>query len=182
MLDPAGNLRVGKPGCSVPPSLLNRASSHGPLRRPQVDTSTTPGSLVPMLGDGAVSGLSLSDQLGDLAPGSMLVTPITRGPVLKVNGPSGNEFDPPSGMSTPVKAAWWPVWARACLQDYRRFAPVHRGSCNMLFADGSVRGFVDTNDDGLLNNGFPASGGFADDQVELTTEDVVSSYSLSPNK
>lgn len=182
LLDPAGNLRVGKPGCSVPPSLANRASSHGPLRRPQVDTSSTPASLVPMLGDGAASGLSLSDQLGDLAPGTLLVMPFTRGPVLKLAGSFGNEFDPPGGFTVPNKATWWPVWAKGCLQDYRQFAPVHRRSCNILFADGSVRGLSDANDEGLLNNGFPANGGFADDVVELTAEDIASSYSLSPDK
>ena len=99
-----------------------------------------------------------------------------------VAGSFGNEFDPPGGFTVPNKATWWPVWAKGCLQDYRQFAPVHRRSCNILFADGSVRGLSDANDEGLLNNGFPATGGFADDVVELTTEDIASSYSLSPDK
>jgi prepilin-type N-terminal cleavage/methylation domain-containing protein/prepilin-type processing-associated H-X9-DG protein len=180
LLDPSGNLRVGKPGCTIPPSLTNRASSHGPLRRPQVDTSSTPASLVPMLGDGMASNTSLSDQLGDLPAGSLLVLPLTGGPVL---ASGANQFQPPAFAPGTSKSAWWPVWAKDCLQDYRQFATVHRGSCNILFADGSVRGFRETVDDGLLNNGFPATAdSFANDQVELPVDEVVSTYSLSPNK
>ena len=63
---------------------------------------------------------------------------------------------------------WWAVWNRQVLQDYRKFAPIHRGTCNILFADGGVRALADDNDDGLLNNGFPAlaGSGFADDTLE----------------
>jgi prepilin-type N-terminal cleavage/methylation domain-containing protein/prepilin-type processing-associated H-X9-DG protein len=181
LLDAAGNLRNGKPGCAIPPSLLNRASTKGPLKRPQVDTSTTPASMVPLLGDGALSGNTLSDTLGDLEPGTLLVVPFTRGPVLPVSGAYGSEFDPPGGFTVASKATWWPVW-RSCLQDYRQFAPVHRKSCNILFVDGSVRGFNDTNDDGFLNVGFPASGGLASDEVELPPDDVARAYNLSPDK
>jgi prepilin-type N-terminal cleavage/methylation domain-containing protein/prepilin-type processing-associated H-X9-DG protein len=183
LLDPAGNLRNGNVGCTVPPSLANRSSSQGPLKRPHVDTSTTPASLVPMLGDGGQSGQTLSDQLGDLTAGSLLVTPFTRGPVLMADTPPyGPEFSPPGGFTVPNKAVWWPIWAKQCLQDYRQFAAVHRGSTNILFADGSVRGFNDANDDGYLNNGFLASGGFSSSEVELLPDDVASKYSLNPNK
>jgi prepilin-type processing-associated H-X9-DG protein len=181
LVDPAGNLRNSKVGCSLPPSLTNRVSTRGPLKRPQVDTSTTPASLVPLLGDGASSTLTLSDTVGDLERGSMLVIPFTRGPVLPVSGTYGAEFDPPGGFTLASKAIWWPVW-RSCVQDYRQFAPVHRQSCNILFADGSVRSFSDSNDDGYLNNGFPASGGFGSTEIELPVNDVVSTYNLSPNK
>ena len=40
------------------------------------------------------------------------------------------------------------------LQDYRAFSPVHKGTCNILYADGSVRTLDDLNEDGFLNNGF----------------------------
>jgi prepilin-type processing-associated H-X9-DG protein len=43
------------------------------------------------------------------------------------------------------------------LQDYRDFGPVHGGgkggSCNILFADGSIKSFNDTTGDGYLNPG-----------------------------
>ena len=182
LLDPAGNLRNGNVACGIPPSLANRASTQGPLKRPQVDTSTTPSSLVPMLGDGGQSGQTLSDQLGDISAGSLLVMPFTRGPVLEASGAHGSEFDPPGGFTVPSKAVWWPVWAKQCRQDYRQFAAVHRGSCNILFADGSVRSFNDANDDAMLNNGFPATGGFVSDEIEVPADEMASSYSLNPTK
>jgi prepilin-type processing-associated H-X9-DG protein len=182
LLDPAGNLRNGNVACTIPPSLGSRASTLGPLKRPQVDTSTTPASLVPMLGDGGQSGQTLSDQLGDLSGGTLLVLPFTRGPVLVASGAHGSEFNPPGGFTVPNKAVWWPVWAKQCLQDYRQFGAVHRGSANILFADGSVRSFNDVNEDGLLNNGFPASGGFVSDEIESPPDDLASAFSLSPNR
>jgi prepilin-type processing-associated H-X9-DG protein len=62
------------------------------------------------------------------------------------------------------------------LQDYRDAGPVHNGNCNILFADGSIRTFSDTNGDGYLNPGFKVAGatpaqlakiGYRDDRVEL---------------
>ena len=51
------------------------------------------------------------------------------------------------------------------LQDYRDFGPVHGsgqgGSGNILFADGSVKSFVDANADGFLNPGFAWAAGRA---------------------
>ena len=43
------------------------------------------------------------------------------------------------------------------------------------------RNFIDTNGDGLLNNGFEstAASGFSDNTVELPTDSVFSAYSLS---
>ena len=60
------------------------------------------------------------------------------------------------------------------LQDYRDFAPVHGGNCNILFADGNIRSFKDRNGDGYLNPGFDVSAvtdtsksGYTDNTVEL---------------
>ena len=66
------------------------------------------------------------------------------------------------------------------MQDFRAFAPVHKRTCNILFADGSVRSFIDVNKDGYLNNGFEATGtnGFRDNQIELPEQSIESSYSL----
>jgi len=66
------------------------------------------------------------------------------------------------------------------LQDYRGFAPVHQGLCNVLMADGSVKALKDSNDDGLINNGFPqaSGGGFADDVIEVEDHQLFSKASL----
>jgi prepilin-type processing-associated H-X9-DG protein len=74
---------------------------------------------------------------------------------------------------------WWSKW-NATRQDYRAFAPVHRGACNILFADGSVRSYLDNNQDGLLNNGFQAStgNGFTSDKIELPDEEFINRWTL----
>ena len=84
---------------------------------------------------------------------------------------------------------WWGGWAKQTRQDYRDFAPVHgtrsNRSVNTLFADGSVRSYVDTNSDGFLNNGFNPTAytgagtiGFTDGEIELPVEEFFSAYSL----
>jgi prepilin-type N-terminal cleavage/methylation domain-containing protein/prepilin-type processing-associated H-X9-DG protein len=76
----------------------------------------------------------------------------------------------------------------AHLQDYRDMAPAHAGSCNVLFADGSVRSFKDTNGDGYLNPGFNISGlttsqiaqiGYTDSTVELDPSVIFSGVMLA---
>ncbi len=110
--------------------------------------------------------------------GETTTASFTRGPVLPTtleppSFPLGTPRDGPNG--------WWGVWNRQVRQDYRQFAPLHRGSCNILFADGGVRAITDENDDMLLNNGFPASqvSGFADDTVEAAPQELMSFYSLN---
>jgi prepilin-type N-terminal cleavage/methylation domain-containing protein/prepilin-type processing-associated H-X9-DG protein len=184
LLTPNGNLRLGKPGCGEPATPTSRSCTRGPLKRNMLDTSATPANLVPLLGDGAESGRTLSLELGELSAGTSLVISLTRGPVLK-SGPG--EFTPIGAATfgaSDTKAVWWPVWAQQCLQDYTNFAPVHRGSANIVFADGSVRSYRDANDDGVLNSGFDASVAtpFADPTVELPEDEVFSLYSLNARK
>ena len=83
---------------------------------------------------------------------------------------------------------------RTYLQSTLSFMALHGGSkgrqLNMLFADGSVRSYVDLNGDGFLNPGFPvprnltddeyASIGYRDGTVELPKAEVFSGVFLAP--
>lgn len=174
LLDNSGNPHSDKSGC--PASATARASAIGPLTQKHLDSSDISTSLVPLLGCGATSG-RLTMQIGPHGVGSPVTCIMTRGPVLKdtMKTPGFSAGTPRGGES-----GWWTVWTKQTLQDYREFAPVHRGTCNLLFADGSVRAVGDSNGDGFLNNGFPASAenGFADDNLELLTEEITSRWSL----
>lgn len=72
------------------------------------------------------------------------------------------------------------------LQDYRDFGPVHGGSANILFADGSVKTFQDGNGDTFLNPGHlttaTQSSGYAagDNTVELPEAEIFSGVLLEP--
>jgi prepilin-type processing-associated H-X9-DG protein len=191
-LDGSGNVRSVKAGCTsappagVTPDAMLRKSRHtteGPLTIRFLDNSPISSSVIPLLGDAATVGI-LSAAMGDIPAGSPLAKSYTNGPVIAT--PAAGQ----TAMNTPVFAAgtsrtgangWWAIWAKHALQDYRAFAPIHGGVCNLLFADGSVRTFRDANDDGFLNNGFPAdpATGFTDATIELEKKDVASTYSLA---
>lgn len=177
-LDGDGNLRPSTAGCGT--SIRSRNTTQVPLSIQRIDRSKgVPSSFIPLLADGGIVG-TLSQNLGDSVAGEPTVASFTSGPVLKT-GP--NQFSVPTfPAGTPMNGpgGWWAVWTKQVLQDYRAFAPVHRGSCNVLFADGSVRSIEDTNGDGMLNNGFDASpgSGFADDKVEMLPQEFASYYLL----
>jgi prepilin-type N-terminal cleavage/methylation domain-containing protein/prepilin-type processing-associated H-X9-DG protein len=173
LLDSSGNLQSQKAGC--PPSLLSRNSTFGPLRRDRADTAAHSSSFLPLLGCGAAAEpLALS--IGQSASGTLTTQTMTGGPV---TNPDMQTPSFASGTSYAGPSGWWAGW-KVTLQDYRNFAPVHRGSCNLLFADGSVRKFIDDDRDGLLNNGFQPTpqNGFASDKIELPQEEVLSTWSL----
>ena len=174
VLDNSGNPRPALAACDT--SLRSRNTTRGPLTVTLVDRSPVASSNIPLLGDGATVG-TLSRQLDDFVSGELTSLSFTAGPV-KAADLSTPSFPPGTPRTGPN--GWWAVWNREVLQDFRGFAPVHSGTCNVLFADGSVRVINDENDDGLLNNGFPATsgGGFADDKLEVLPEDVTSTYSV----
>jgi prepilin-type processing-associated H-X9-DG protein len=172
-LDAAGKLKSVPAGC--PASLASRNSSYGPMRTADLDGSSVSGSFVPLIGCGASSD-PLSADVGPIPAGTPTSVSFTGGPVLISSMASP---DTAAGGSRTGADGWWATWTKKSLQDYRGFAPVHRGSCNILMADGSVNNFVDANGDGLLNNGFPAGvGGFQDGTVEVSPDVLFSGPSI----
>lgn len=176
-----GNLRENVTGCGI--GIDSRNSTMGPLRRTQVDTSSIPSSIVPMLADGGLSERMLPDAVGSLPAGAPLTEALTRGPVLVANAPQGQALAAPSfPQPNAGKSAWWGVWVSQTLQDYRSFGTPHSAVGNILFCDGSVRSIKDTNKDGRLNNGFSAAAGFPDNTNEAPPTEVYSLYSLRAKK
>jgi prepilin-type processing-associated H-X9-DG protein len=165
LLDASGNFKAKSATCAA--DHLAVGSTKGPLRLSVVDSSKAPSCTVPLMADGAVSD-TLKMSVGALQISTPVTQPFTRGPAL-VMSPT---LEPPSfesGKPSVGPGGWWAVWHKKTLQDYRGFAPLHAGACNVLMADGSVQTLNDDNGDGLLNNGFPASteSGFQDDKVEV---------------
>ena len=185
-LDKNGNLEAPA-GCS-PVGIKERYCSIGPLSMAKLDSSSVPLSHVPLLADGGASGKVLAEALGEFPAGTPLTESYSDGPVQNAT------MQPPiHANSTPYDgpAGWWASWAKNTKQDYRDFGPVHGGgsnrSCNMLFADGSVRVFVDANGDGYLNNGFDPEAtqsvaldqlGYTDKTIELPGTDVFSGWTI----
>ena len=180
LLDASGNPMPPKAaGCN---SRMLGNSTIGPLSTGRLGRSASPAlSTLPLMGDGSITGRFLPAPIGGSAVGEPLVLAFTGGPAL--NDVSNTSFNPPSFASgTPKNGAsgWWAVWARATLQDYRGFSPVHGGEGNILFADGSVRSFEDLNQDQYFNNGFVISPPMGDPTViEFHPRDVFSRYSVS---
>jgi prepilin-type N-terminal cleavage/methylation domain-containing protein/prepilin-type processing-associated H-X9-DG protein len=173
-LDANGNLSAEPKGC--PSEIRSRSATYGPVTQSLLDASPSPSNFIPLLGCGAIAD-SLPQDIGAFAAGTPLVKSFTDGPKL-ISSMQAPSFS--GGTTREGPAGWWAVWTKQVLQDYRGFAPVHRGICNVLMADGSVQNFADANGDGFLNNGFPASagGGFASDDIELSPEGFFSGASL----
>lgn len=185
-LDNDGNLQPSDPTISDT-DVKGRNVTMGPLTTRLLDSGKAPGSTVPLLCDSAALGM-LSGQVGEfLASGSFYGTPIVGGPLshrkrIDTDADGIEDADNPNFMKVPSFAAgtpregatgWLKTWRYDTLQDYRGMAPVHAGTVNALMADGSVRAFVDTNDDGFINNGFDgADTGAASTPVYWTSSDV----------
>ena len=158
-LDKNGNLKADPPECFD--DIRSRNATYGPLSHTLLGSSSVASTFVPLLGCAATVEF-LEQPIGTNPAGAPLAQSFTHGPKLRY------DFKVPSfgfGGSREGASGWWSKWAKQSIQDYRGFNPVHRGICNVLMGDGSVRRLADLNKDGLLNNGFTAPtnvSGFAD--------------------
>jgi prepilin-type N-terminal cleavage/methylation domain-containing protein/prepilin-type processing-associated H-X9-DG protein len=182
-LDKNGNLE-SLAGCSVK-GIQERSCTLGPLNLARLDSSGVPISHVPLLADGKITGKQVTEDLGPHRSGSPLIESFSDGPVqtstmlAPPNNPNPTSYEGPGG--------WWAIWTKT-KQDYRDFGSVHgsgiQRTCNILFADGSVRLFTDTNGDTVLNNGFnpaafpPDTVEYADAKEELPATDVFSGWAI----
>ena len=173
VLDMSGMPSVRQPTCDQ--TLRGRNVTLGPLNEARLDKAGVSTSFVPLLADATGVGTA-GFAVGSVTPGSPLAMSFTSGPVL-VSNMQYPSF--PAGTPREGANGWWATWNRQVRQDYRGFSPVHRGVCNVLFGDGSVRGVLDSNRDGQLNNGFPAGvGGFKDAEIEIPLTEFHSMYSI----
>ncbi|MFK8114101.1 MAG: DUF1559 domain-containing protein [Rubripirellula sp.] len=186
VLDPNGNLLSTDPNCSDM-DLKGKNVTRGPLTTRLLDIGKASSSTVPLLCDAAASGI-LSGDIGDLLGGGFYTTPIVGGPIgshrrIDSTGDGVRDKDNPNymqvpsfGPSVPRAGAdgWLKGWAYDTRQDYRGMSPIHEGGvCNVLMADGSVRGITDENNDGFINNGFQQSNlGAAPDEIYWTSSEI----------
>jgi len=191
VLDDSGNPKRGKPTCSD--DIRSRNVTRGPLTSKMIDSSRAPASTVPFLCDASAVD-SLTAPIGHFSEtdpsrfevifgaGEPVTTAMVGRPVI-ADPAAGALFSTPSfpsGKAREGASGWWGVWNKQVLQDYRGMSLHHRGVGNVLMADGSVQALYDSNRDGFLNNGFPATaGGFASPEIEAGPLALFSYYSLS---
>lgn len=188
-----GDLRLDDKGLpqttgSCGGSVFDRNSTAGPLELKRMDSGRVSGSTIPLLADVGSNGLLSQDLSESLKSGTNLAVNLFGAPAGwdKTTGQIKRDPKPAdAGFKDTREGAdgWWAFWNKNTLQDYTRLAPIHKNSCNVVMADGSVQSFYDRNKDGFLNNGFPKGDGtkypFADDNQELIPTDITSVYSLS---
>lgn len=173
-LDPISGQPVLKNGSSCG-WVTSLNATQGPLNLSRVSSSKVSSSSIALIGDVKNAGILSQNLGGDLMAGTPLATNFFGGPVPLA--------DPNSPLSIPTvktgATGWWNYWNRRVLQDFRSLDPIHKNSCNVLMADGSVQSFFDANQDGFLNNGFQPNGDFRDATIELVTAEMFSAYSLT---
>jgi prepilin-type N-terminal cleavage/methylation domain-containing protein/prepilin-type processing-associated H-X9-DG protein len=161
-------------GNSVINNVTSRNSTFGPLLQSRVDASAVPQAIFPMLGCGGASSATLAATIDSVVAGAKMTVSFTGGPVY-----DGAAMTNPPSVMQPLPSGNPPsTWHNLTLQDYRGLGPVHRGMCNVLFADGHVDTLLDRNNDGLINNGFPAGNGFTSSDVEADSSQLYSHWSV----
>lgn len=177
-----GNPKLKKSSCSA--SLYSRNTTKGPVIQRDIDSSRLSSSSIPLVADVKPLSLAgtLSQTVNEHEAGSLVALNIIGGPATFSADGTITRDPKPNATSRDGEQGWWAFWNRNTLQDYRGLAPLHKNTCNVVMADGSVRGLYDKNKDGYINNGFPqgpASQQFTDGVEEVAPTDLASAYSLS---
>lgn len=156
-------------------------SCTGPLTQIQMSRSDVPSSSIPLLGDGAPGDNKeaiLSTTVNAALPAGHRLSEVACDGPCRVNvdrmqlldgGASGfdglavNLYQPTrypniGEVATNTLAA--SGGPGLVLQDTRDWYATHRGGCNLLMADGSVKSIFDTNGDNFFNPGFEIPTGF----------------------
>ncbi len=152
----------------------------GPLKTSQLDAAEVPASLIAMIGCAAVGDRDLATDLGDGSLNQSIPAPyniplgapcaeaFNDGPSYVDNSGPSRVFTAGKGSVTPSRALlqnypFFTVGELATpdngtdpwfLQDTRDMYAYHSKSLNVVFTDGSVRSYSDTNGDGFINPGF----------------------------
>jgi prepilin-type N-terminal cleavage/methylation domain-containing protein/prepilin-type processing-associated H-X9-DG protein len=187
LLGEDGNPQASKSSCSDL-DLKGSNVTRGPLTTRLLDSGKAAGNTVPLLCDAAASGLLSADVGDELKAGTFYGTPIVGMPIgnrRKVDTDADGTPDannpyylkvPSFAGSVPRTGAagWLKTWSYDTRQDYRGMSPVHQGDvANVLMADGSVRGIVDQNHDGFINNGFdPSEASTPPEEVFWTSAEI----------
>jgi len=179
-LDGDGNLQSDKPACGADPRGTH--VTRGPLTTRVLDAGRAPISTVPFLCDASYGGV-LTASSGDILSGTPYTVPMVGVPVHNVASPAAPSNAAvlqtpsfPAGTPRSGTAGWLRSWNYETRQDYRGMAALHDGQVNVLMADGSVRSLSDTNGDGFINNGFPATTGMWTSDEQETTDLTLASY------
>lgn len=189
----------------ITPKGLNGAK--GPLSRRALDTAMLPTGLVPLTGDanyGPRIGRSALQTIVDSAgqsfaqQGDPLAASFSDGPMARKTQTPWSQVASVDlyhihteerdhhlqGAERVLRSGAADAGAAVeHLQDYRALGPVHAGTANVLFAEGTVKSFRDRNGDGFLNPGFEGraqlpSSPYVDDTIELPATEIFSGVLL----
>lgn len=188
-----------KPTCTGPLTQIQISNSDVPSSSIPLLGDAAPGDTnEAVLNTGSFTG-SLDDN-GQLISGARLCETANDGPCRRVSGGASIQLlDATAGFSGSTVDLYNPVryplvgelvtaaneatyqadaGVGLVLQDTRDWYAVHRGGCNLLMADGSVKTLFDANGDKFLNPGFNAAGmsaltdGYTQGPCEINSFDV----------
>lgn len=181
-LDEDGNPLKAKSTCDDDPRGMN--VTRGPLTLKTLDTGRAAGNTVPLLTDASAAGTVTHTVPDHLVAGDLYVVSMVGMPVIHKLTSDFSSLDIydvpdfPAGTAREGDTGWIKVWARHTLQDYRGMSTHHKGSCNVLMADGSIQSLIDNDGDQFINNGFEANSDFASSKVEAGPLELASYYNL----